>query len=686
VSGVGSAAAGAAAAAAGAAGASLANLIDVELQILAAEGQALRALLAEGDVVQAQVLPPNGLTDLLSIAGYRVAATLPPNLTPGDVITVAVTSTANGQVAVQIVPAETPLTNAVPPVDPETADPGTPGGAAGPGVPGSTSTGTAAAPTASGTTGASPPPAGSGSASGAAAAAGTAPPVAPPAAFFAAAAVRTAGSPNAAVPSVIVSASALARSISSAAGATPPPVASAGDSGYEAGETIAARAPRAPAAAPAAPLSGSIEARIAAARATVVSGGATLPPPGASAARLNPLPPPPSTAPLPANPRPFVAPPIFTRSTPIASAEPESAPVAAEPAPSLAQTPPPVAVAPAASLAAAPARGLAVYAEPVALLRALRLPVTPTNVAAAKLALDQPQRLASAISTLERALPASTSDSRVATLRTIAAFIGRLDPRSPTLATQIASYVDHALDGSEPKLGTLLAATQDAADAQGAVEPEAIAANAGADVVAENATVPTAQLAQSAASSAALQYDFKSQLLSLAQAPPPNITAALADAVSGTLTALTAMQMQTQNMQTAQSINVNLPIALPNGTANAQIRIDRDAPEPGGTPLDGDNFHIAFILETASLGVVAIDLVTVGRTVTLDIKTEATLAAMRFAKQLERLTERLRALRYTVAKAQSSVAAPGTASVFSTVTSTAPAGPVDPSALVDRSA
>jgi len=312
--------------------------------------------------------------------------------------------------------------------------------------------------------------------------------------------------------------------------------------------------------------------------------------------------------------------------------------------------------------------------------------VTPTNVAAAKLALDEPQRLATAVATLERALPTSTSDPRVATLRTIAAFIGRLDPRSPTLATQIASYIDHALEGSEPKLSALLTATQDAADAQSAIDPETLAANAGAQDAAENATVPTAQLAQSAASSAALQYDFKAQLLSLAQAPPPSATTALANAVSETLTALTALQMQTLGSQTAQSVNVSLPIALPNGTANAQIRIDRDAPEPGGTPLDGDNFHIAFILETATLGVVAIDLLTVGRTVTLDIKTEATLAALLFAKQLDRISDRLRALRYTVAKAQSSVAAPGTASVISTVTSTAPAGPTDPDALVDRSA
>ena len=401
--------------------------------------------------------------------------------------------------------------------------------------------------------------------------------------------------------------------------------------------------------------------------------------PGASAARSNPLPPPPppSSGALPTGPvRPFVAPPLVTRSTTVVPAAPAAPAVPAVPA-----APDP---ATAAEPAAVVARGLAVYAEPVALLRSLRLPVTPTNVAAAKLALEQPQRLATAIATLERALPASTSDPRIATLRTIAAFIGRLDPRSPTLATQLASFVDHALEGSEPKLGALLAATQDAADAQRAIDPATIGADAKPQDPA--ATVPTAQLAQGVARAAALQYDLKTQLLSIVQDPPPNVTAALANAVSDTLTALTAMQMQTLASQTAQSVNLNVPIALPNGTANAQIRIDREAPEPGGTPLDGDNFHIAFILETASLGVVAIDLVTVGRTVTLDIKTEATLAAMRFSKLLEQLAERLRGLRYIVAKAQAGVAAPGTVNVVSTVISSAPVAPSDPNALVDRSA
>jgi hypothetical protein len=215
MSGIGSASGAAAAAAGGSA--SLAVLVEVELQILATEGAALRALLGVGDVVRAQVLPPNGLSDLLSIAGFRVAATLPPNLVPGDVITVTVTSTANGQVAVQIVPPETPLTNTTPPLaDDAGADPA----ATTPSTPSSGSAG------GSGGSAAAPPPQSQPQAAPLPARAA----LAPPPAVFAAAAVRAAGV-AAAIPSIVVSAG--------------PPAA----------------------AAPSASTSGSIEARIGAARA-----------------------------------------------------------------------------------------------------------------------------------------------------------------------------------------------------------------------------------------------------------------------------------------------------------------------------------------------------------------------------------------------------------------------------------
>ena len=74
-----------------------------------------------------------------------------------------------------------------------------------------------------------------------------------------------------------------------------------------------------------------------------------------------------------------------------------------------------------------------------------------------------PTVLPAALAALEAALPAASDDAHVATLRTLLAFVGRIDPRSPALATQIAAYVEHVVDGTEPKLATLLAATRDRA-------------------------------------------------------------------------------------------------------------------------------------------------------------------------------------------------------------------------------
>ena len=372
----------------------------------------------------------------------------------------------------------------------------------------------------------------------------------------------------------------------------------------------------------------------------------------------------------PAVNRPFVAPPLLLR--PPISVRP--------PVPTGYQTVSGSAVPPPAP---PPARGLALYAEPVALLRALRLPVTPTNVASARLALESPQRLQNALAILERALPSSI-DPRVTTLRTLAGFLTRIEPQSPTLATQIASYVDHVLEGSEPKLAQLLVARDAVAQAQPR-PPAGAEPNAAAPLP----TYPSTQLAHAAERQAALQYDFKSTLLSLAQSPPPGGGEELATALGGVLAALTALQV---NAATTLAANPNglaiaIPIALPNGIAQAHVRVDRHAPEAKNVPLDGDNFHIAFVLETQHFGIVAIDLVTVGRTVTLGVKTEATLAARAFNGALGKLTERLEKLRYHVARADALVAAVGTTTVVETSLGKQQMGdPADPTKLVDRSA
>ncbi|MEA2719979.1 MAG: hypothetical protein QOJ39_1843, partial [Candidatus Eremiobacteraeota bacterium] len=91
------------AAAVAATDADLAALIDGELAQLAADAQALRGLLVEDAVVTARVLPSNGLTDLIEIAGRRVAASLPPNVRPGDALQVRVTGFDGERILLQIV-------------------------------------------------------------------------------------------------------------------------------------------------------------------------------------------------------------------------------------------------------------------------------------------------------------------------------------------------------------------------------------------------------------------------------------------------------------------------------------------------------------------------------------------------------------------------------------------------------
>ena len=105
-----------------------------------------------------------------------------------------------------------------------------------------------------------------------------------------------------------------------------------------------------------------------------------------------------------------------------------------------------------------------------------------------------------------------------------------------------------------------------------------------------------------------------------------------------------------------------LPMWLGSGYAQARIAIDRDAPEPGASrALDGDNFHIAFVLDTKNLGIVTVDLQTVGRAFSLAVKTENEGSAKRFGEALGMLTERLETLRYRVNSAEASVAARGAA-------------------------
>jgi hypothetical protein len=314
---------------------------------------------------------------------------------------------------------------------------------------------------------------------------------------------------------------------------------------------------------------------------------------------------------------------------------------------------------------------------------------------------------------LERALPHASADPHVATLRSIVAFVGAIDPRSPVLAAQIAAYVEHVVDGAEPKLATLLAATRAAepqpnagsstqpetrasanagtppgsASTDRAASPEraaslpsaAASAEARAAASAHHAPVATALAAER---SAALNVDLKQTLLAVAA--DSAMPASLAPALSGALSALTAVQITAAQTLAANpdGIAFTIPLTTQHGTANAHISVKRDAPQGGGARLDGENFRIAFVLDTAHYGTVAIDLVTVGREVTVDVRAESTPAMRAFRDALGTLTARLESLHYRVASAEAKLGTTSTVSVEAPPS----ALPSEPDGIVDHSA
>ncbi len=637
----------AAAAAANNTNASVEQLIAAELNALAADAQALQGQLTTGQVVTAQVLPSNGLTDLINILGNRVAAALPPNLAPGDLFTAQVTGFNGTQILLQAL---------------NTLEPGQ-----------------AAAP---------PPPA---------PVPGLAPLPDAPMSALAAAATRPA------LPDGIEPSMSPPPAVFVAASVRPAPVSADGSVSVP----VNSAPPSAQAIAQPTMILADIEARLAAARAgsigvnvpTTGSAPPAVPPPPLPPVSAVPLPPqagpaptapqatpaPPTLAPAPPNAAPAPAP----TTTPTTAAAP-SAPAPANtgiPAPPVLIPPrfvlPPTIVpsarfgegAPApANTAAAPETpapaSLASFRDPVALVRALNLPVTPTNTAAARLALDTPQRLPAALATLESALP-QVDDPRVATLRTLTAWLGKMEPSSPQLASQISSFVDNVVSGNEPKLAQLLAA-QLAADEPAAPPPPPAAAQGAATTAGTPLppppapALPVVALAQIAERGAALSVDLKTQLLALINAPPAGAEESdvLLPAASSALTAITAVQLNAAQAMNAspQTISFTLPMWLGSGYAQARVAIDRDAPEPGGSrALDGDNFHIAFVLDTKHLGTVTVDLQTVGRSFSLAVKAESELSAKRFAESLARLTGRLETLRYRVNSAEATVAPRGAA-------------------------
>jgi hypothetical protein len=683
-----------------AAAAGAADPVALEIAALKADAEALRLLLASGDIVAAKVLPFNGLTDLIAILGKRVAASLPPTVRPGDTLVLEVAGFEGDRIIVRNLGVE---------VNAQQRGGGQQSNA-----------GTASAEDLNFETFTPGPLTEDALAQLAADLEATAPrPQAPAPAQTAAAQTSDAAS-NAPAPQTSETEP---RSEQPQPGRQTQPQTSGPG-------TMRAGYPRVTIAVPprAIETEGSIEARLIAAR-TPAKPPPTRSAPGAQVGRFAP-PAPPSTGPAPRAPAnaapqapraPANAAPQAPRASANAAPQALRAPLPPAPAamprtPAWIETPRPAVsadlpaeagtasaaprAAPQAAASAQNAQGapanaprtVQTYQEPVILLRSLHLPVTPTNVAAAKLALETPQRLPVALAALERSLPLGNADPRVNSMRTIAAFVTNLDPRSENFAAQLSAYISHVVEGPEPKLAQLLqafarasqeapeegaappgAATRAPVPAQPQDGPQNATQTATQPDVASVARTDPVAAARIAERSAAIDADLKTQLQSFIAQPPPNTSPAAMGTAQAALAALTAAQISNvAGQQDPRAVTISIPLPFMGNGDPARIKISREKPQ-NKERLDADNFHIAFVLDTKNVGTVAIDLQTVGRAVDLAVKSETPRYAAAFKTMLEQLGGRLEHLHYNVVSLASDVVSrPG-----ATVTTAAPPPPVD---------
>jgi hypothetical protein len=561
----------------------------------------LQSEIAIGDILEAQVLPPQNGSDFVSLAGHTVAAALPPGINPGETILLQVTGFTNSALIVRnlgVADPENPVPVVVPDLPPPAPD---------------------APQTAVLVTRSEVPP--SPPASPASPAAASPSSLAPPSSVFAAAAVRQA----------------------SPASSQTAPSDESPAAGLRASETH------------------DVEARIAVTRAS------GLPPPISARAAQPPSMNPASVAQLNRS----MVPPQISRS----AATPPPAELSA------AETGQPESSAPVPN---GPPPPQIVQAPPSAeqsLLARLRVPISALTLGAARGVAAAAQSVSSTYARLDEALAKLAPDPRVATLRPLLDFVGKLDIRNVrALPEQINAFVNHVVAGPESKLAQIVRAwsqaaaaevqSEDAQTAEQAAAPQTTApapappqsAPAAAATAAPIAVVTNAQ-AQAAERAVALDYDVKTAILALIANPPqnapPQVLAALRDALGAT-TSLQLNVLAAQNNDPT-AITIPLPAYFREGGAPAQLRISKDAPG-GGKALDGGNFRIAFILDTASLGTVAIDLQAVGREVKVDVKTERATAAQRFSSTLGDLRGRLELLHYKVASIAAGIApSPGKA-------------------------
>jgi hypothetical protein len=628
--------------AAAAAGNAAEAALALELQTLAQDAKALQAMLMTGDIVQATVQPFNGITDTLQIFGMRVAASLPPNVYPGDTLTVAVQGFSGDQVLVQVM-SRTPAPNTL--------------------AQNTTSTPQAVSePTDSVELTRTPIPV-----------------VVDEAAF----------PPQAPPPPPTTTTS------------TTPTVSTQEEAAPEPGSVVSVPpsiATAAQANLTTKPEMLSIEARLAFARTP-----APPPPATASAAARATPPPRPTPQTMQAADARASTTPSSTASRPASNAAPPVPPrspfapiITPRPDGTVRSAPPPIpgaptqtraqAIVPQAQAQAEPPTAEELLSDPAQLLRALRIPQTPTSLTFAKLVTAQPEQVATALRALETALPDS-EDPRISTLRTLAAFVGNLDPESPTFESQVTSYISQVIEGPEQKLMAALpqAAAQAAAPAEAAAEttpaaPQAQAAAAAAPAAADEGAIAARMVERVAAADA----DIKTQLVALlSNTQPESVLGDTATVLArNALTGIVASQLSAIASQQSQpgTWTFTIPISLAGQMYPARIAVSRDKPEGQNPKITGDDFHIAFILDTKRLGTIAVDLHAVQRSVSVSVRTERPSAATTFKSALTQLGKRLEDMRYNVKSLEA-----GTTRVKSAVESQEPP-PTDSLSSMDSKA
>ncbi|MHB8140013.1 MAG: flagellar hook-length control protein FliK [Vulcanimicrobiaceae bacterium] len=588
----------------------------------------LRADLQVGQVLDALLLPPQGGSDRVQILGQTVVAQLPPGIDPGQTLALQITGFSGNRILVHNLGPTEVANLPLPPSELPSSGP------------------RAALLTTPAPPSPTPP----------ASWAPVTSPIAPSREVFVAASVRP---PIAGAPPPVGTPSASASPSPAAGGYAPssPPGAAA-----------------APSPAVAVPASGAlsietsaVEARIAAAR--LLGGDLLQGPLSSDAASL----PEASSSGSGAAPSGIATP---TPATPTAGAAPSPAaqrpigttPLSAELIQS-AQAPDPAVV----------------LGSAQRLLAQLGIPATPTTLAAARIVSDAAAAVPRALASLESALAQAPAEAPYAApaqaLRALVGFIAQLDPgNAHAFPEQIAAYVENVLSGSEPKLAALLQALRDgvsalpvtqrgapATVAQQGAQPAATEPGARSPstpqapgLPATPAGLPNAAAASTPAMLAAqahavernvaMQYDPKSLLLSMLRSPALAASPILARAVNDAVVALTAAQLGSLAAQNndPSAITLALPVFFHPEGRPTQIRISREAPRRG-TRLDAENFHVAFVLDTARMGTVGVELRSTGRAVSVEVRTERPSFADRFRAALPQLRSRFEEMRYRVA-------------------------------------